>query len=381
MKNSKLSAVAALLLCAVSVAQAQTPIKKGQPAFTVKLTKNEMYSVDDLNAGIARMEKNLLVRLNPQLGQADKEKARIEYLAAVKPKLLDAQIGEAMFRQFCDREKIQVSDADVAKYIARLKAQLGASSESDGALEQALAVNQGVVLDLKTYARQRLLLRNYIQSKRAAELKALKAPTPEEILAAYEEMKPNLLVPETARISIVFIDYGKKGPEERKKAQDTMRGLAAKVKDDKSAFDKLLLGSLDPSAGYLAKTSYVVMNIKEGAYDPEFVGTVFALKPGEISGLIESSNGLQIIRLNDKSEAKQLALYDAVPGANNLSVQDLIAEQLVGLSQESYSVKVFAEIMNQLRGEAAVTIMQENLRGILGDAELEGIAARYAKKK
>lgn len=377
-------AVAALLILAAAIpAAAQTPIKKGQPAFTVALSKTEVYSVDEYKANIARIEKALMAQATPNLSAADREKAKLEAMAAVKPKLLDALISSMLFKQYCEREGITVPEADINNYITRLKAQVGAQSQSDEALELALTASQGLVIDLRGFVRQRLLLRKYIQAKKAEELKAIKAPSSEEILKAYEQMKPNLLVPETARLSLVFIDFKGKSEDERKKATEVMKGLSLKIKEDKAYFDKLLLESFDPKAGYMARSSYVVANVKtaQSPHDPKFIDAVFKLKVGEISGVLENIDGLQIVRLNELSPTKQLALYDPVPGEANMSVQDLLVQQLVAMAQESFAAKVQTDTLEKLRGEATVTIMKDNLRGLVGDAELDGIAARFAKTK
>ncbi|HOX33871.1 MAG TPA: hypothetical protein PLB91_16185, partial [Spirochaetales bacterium] len=56
-------------------------------------------------------------------------------------------------------------------------------------------------------------------------------------------------------------------------------------------------------------------------------------------------------------------------------------QQLVAMAQESFAAKVQTDTLEKLRGEATVTIMKDNLRGLVGDAELDGIAARFAKTK
>jgi parvulin-like peptidyl-prolyl isomerase len=386
MKRNTSIAWLALIAAFVSAeAVAQTPIKRGLPAFTVTLTKSEIYSIDEFNANIARLEKTYVSRMNPSLSAADKEKARIELMASVKPRLLDAQLSAMLFRQYCEREGIVVTESDLNAYIARLKAQVGATGTDDASFEQMLALTQESVLDLRTFARQRLALLRYIQAKRADDVKALKGPSSDDILKAYESLSKSgeLTVPETARISLVFIDFKGKDADERKKAQETMRGLAAKIKDDKSYFDKLLLGSFDPNAGYMTKSSFTVPNTKgmQGGYDPKFTDAVFSMKTGEISGLLENEQGLQIVRVNERSPQRQLGLYDAVPGQTNVSVQDLIVQQFMIREQESFAAQVQNEILDKVRGEATVNLMKENLKGIIGDAELDAMAARYAKKK
>ncbi len=376
--------LAGLCLANAAAQPTPTPIKKGVPAFSVQYgsRKNEIYYLDDLKANIDRLDKTWTAQLPASLNADEREKARMEILSSAKLKLVDAQISSILFRQFCEGEGITVVDQDVAKYIASLKLQLGAQEESDAALETYIAASQGMILDLKTYARGRLLQRKYIQTKRAEELKAIRPPTRDEVTAAYEQMKPSLLRPETARVSVIFINAKGKSPEELKKAQAKMEQLAAKIKDDKSQFDELVLAAYDPSAGYLAKGSIVVENLKGAGsmHSPAFVDAVFALEKGEISGVLKNEEGFQIVRLNETIPSKQLTLLDPVPGEENSSIQDLIIEQLVGMAQERLAAKIQADKMESLRGEATVTIMKDNLRGFLSDDELDSLAKRYAKK-
>jgi len=383
MNRSIIFAVTALLLMPSFVSAQGTDIVTGLPAFTVNLKKTEIYTIDAFKANVARIESAWVGRLNPKLGEADKEKAKMEIMAAAKPKVLDAQISAMLFKQFCEREGVTVTENDVTNYIAKLKSQLGASGETDAALEQALIVSQGLVIDLRTYTRQRLLLMRYIETKKVKELKALPPPTSSEILAAYEKMKPDLVMPETARISIVMVDTRGKGAEEKKQAAEIMKGLYAKVRDDKGYFDKLLLESYDPKAGYVAKSSVAIPNLKSEAtgLDQAFIDAVFKLQSGDISGLLENDEGLQIVRVNEKTPSKQLGLSDVVAGMNNRSVQDFIVEQLVGMAQDSYAIKLQSEIMDKLRTEAQVSIKKDNLKGLVGDSELDSIAKRYTQKK
>lgn len=384
-RNASILFIIIAAAIASAAGAAQTPIKRGLPAFTVTLSKSEIYSVDDYNANIARLEKAFVSHLNPSLSAEDKEKTRIEIMASLKPQLLDAQIGAMLFRQFCEREGIVASDSDVSAYIGRLKTQVGAAGADDASLEQMIALSRESILDLRTYARQRLLLVRYIQAKKAEEVKAIKGPSSDEILKAYDTLSKNgqLTVPQTARISLVFIDFKGKSADEKKKGEETMRSLAARIKDDKSYFDKLLLGSFDPSAGYMTKSSFTLPNTKgmPGGYDPKLIDAVFKMKPGEISGLLENEQGLQIVRVNEITPERQLGLYDAIPGQTNVSVQDLIVQQFLVRAQESFAATVLNESIGKAGGEATVNLVKGNLKGIIGDAELDGIAARYAKKK
>jgi hypothetical protein len=68
-----------------------------------------------------------------------------------------------LFRQYCDREGIKVSDSDIANQIAQYKASIGPGA-TDAMVEASLRRN-GVFTDMKTYVKQDLLFTNYLKAK------------------------------------------------------------------------------------------------------------------------------------------------------------------------------------------------------------------------
>jgi hypothetical protein len=89
---------------------AQTSIDK--PAATFKLTRQEVISVRQLRADIDRLENATGAKLT-----VDQRKD-----------VLDARINSMLFLQFCEREKISVSDAQVNAAVAQLRSQLGSNA-------------------------------------------------------------------------------------------------------------------------------------------------------------------------------------------------------------------------------------------------------------
>ncbi len=376
--------IASLILAASLASAQQTDITTGLPAVFVNLNKLEIYNVDEYKANIARIDATFYSRLNPAIDEDERNQAHMELMAGIKPKLLDSQISAMLFKQFCDRESVFVTDDDITAYIVRLKGQLGVPTASDATFEEALTVSQGIVLGLKTYARGRLLLTRYLNQKRGAELKVLKTPSPEAIQAAYQEMKPSFVVPQIAKISKIYIAYKGMGEAARKAAVEKMKALAAEVKDNRGRFDELLFASFDPESGYSARSSFKIGNVRDEASEQEikYLDAVFSMKPGELSGLLDNSEELQIIRVNEITPSMQLQLYDDIPGSSsNISVLDIVVGQLANDALEEFALKVQAEILAKLRSEATVTFNKNNLRGIIGDSEIDSLVERYEKKK
>ncbi len=343
MKRSRILAVL-VALCAVG-SHAQTTIDK--PAATIRLVRQEIISVRQIRADIEKLEKSTGQKLNP-------EQIR---------QVLDARVNSMLFVQFCDREKITVQDTAVNQRITQMKAELGGASVTDALLEQAMQA-EGIFVDPRTYARQRLLFSNYVQSKRAAELKASQVPpTAEEILKAYDLSKSSLIRPDTARVSVLFIDLRGKNEDDRKKARDALRPIAAALKLTPAKFDEYLLRGRDQTSAYRSlPTVYVEKTPQDSTlYGKELFEFVFARKPGEVSALFESASGMQIVRINEILPQKQLTLTDPIPGDQNATVSEYLAYELAIQKQTEFMDRIERELITQLRNEATIKIFEENL--------------------
>jgi parvulin-like peptidyl-prolyl isomerase len=338
----RLSAAVIALALASTAAGAQTIDK---PAATIKLIKLEVYSVRQFKTDIERVETAVGRKLD----------------AATRRQLLDSQLNALLFKQYCDREKIMVSDAEVNSGIAEMKQQIGPNTD-DAQLEAAMK-SQGIFNDPKSYVRQQLLLSRFLQVKKGDEIKALKNPTPDDILKAYDLQKSSLVRPDTARISILYVDLRGKNNDDKKKSSDLFRAVAAQLRSNAAKFDELMLKAGDPATGYRATVSLLVEKTpqSQNLYGPEFFDAVFKLKAGEISPLIENSAGLQVVRMNELLPQKQLTLSDPVPGQANATVQDYIAYNLQMKQRSDFLQKVQDELLAQLRKEATVKIYEENL--------------------
>jgi parvulin-like peptidyl-prolyl isomerase len=336
-------AVALLCIGAAAAAVAQTTIDK--PAATIKLIRQEVISVRQLKADADRMEGAIGKKLT-----ADQRR-----------QLLEGKIDTLLFFQFCEREKILVSDAEVNAAIGKLKTQLGAGTD-DAKLEIALR-SQGILLDAKTYARQQLLMGNFLQAKKASDLKALKEPSADEVLKAYEFSKSQLVRPDTIRASVIFVDFRGLSADDKKKATDAIRQVAGQLKNNPSKFDEFLLKAGDQGAVYKATPSFYVEKTPQSIsiYGSQFVDQVFKMKTGELSDIIENEAGLQIVRVNEVLPQKLLTLSDPIPGNPNATVQDYLKYQLMTQRQNEILAKIQSDLHDQLRSEGSVKVFEENL--------------------
>lgn len=341
MKRSLLGVL--LMLVSLAAMTAQTTIDK--PAATLKLSKVEVISVRQFRASLDKVETALGKKLTAEQRQ----------------QLLDKMIDEILFAQYCDRERIVVSEGDIAAALNQMKASLGPGAD-DAKLEIALRA-QGIYLDARSYARQQLLLQAYLKAKKADELKAVKEPSSEEILQAYELYKSQLVRPDTVRVSVIYVDLRTLSGDDKKRASDALRQAASAIKANPSRFDEYVLKTADAGSLLKANSNFYVEKTPQAisVYGGIFVDAVFGMKVGEISAVIENEAGLQIARVNEILPQKMLTLTDPLPSNPNATVQDYIKYVLASKRQQDVLGKIQNELHDILRKSSDVKIYTENL--------------------
>jgi parvulin-like peptidyl-prolyl isomerase len=335
-----------ILLAAFCIASlgAQTTIDK--PAATIKLTRQEVISMRQIRTDVERLEKT----------------TGLKFTADQIKDVLNARINSMLFVQFCEKEKILVDKKEIEQALAQMTASISPKA-TIADLEASLRSN-GVFVEPEVYVRQRILFERYVDTKRAAELKAARVPpTADEILKAYDLAKASLVRPDTVRLSVLYVDTRGKSDADAAKLKDTLQAISGTLKVNPAKFDELILRSGD-AAGYKSIASLYVQKTAEykTMFGAEFFDAVFKLKTGEISGMIASPTGFRIVRSNEFLAQKQLGLSDTVPGNQNMTVQEFLAYQLASEKESAFMDKLEAELIAKLRTDASIKIFEENLK-------------------
>lgn len=357
------------------VAEGSTPLPVRKPLVQVNLKANEIYYLDAFKADVDKLESGVNAVASQKVKLSSKDKLNI---------FLD-QIDMMLFRQYCDREGIKVSDNDINNQIAQYKASLGAGA-TDAMLESSLRRN-GVFYDTRTYVKQELLFSSYLRAKKTDEMKAISQPAAADVLKEYDEMKFNLRRPTSYRITMLMAPTQGLSDGDKKKAADTMRAIAAKIKADPSLFDSYLAkGAIDPKgAGYQAMIGvYIAKTAESKKQYPGLYDSVFQLKEGEVSDLIQDDNGCSIVRVNLYLPEKQLALDDTIEGLTTTrasqvnpmaTVLQLVATELQNSKYASLQKTTRDAVNVKLRKEGSITVNVAALSEVLDPAEVEAVKA------
>jgi peptidyl-prolyl cis-trans isomerase C len=222
-----------------------------------------------------------VVLASPQFqGQVDPGDA--EQRLDVERQVIVQLIQQELIKQEADRLAVRVAATQVAERFGQVRAQF----QTDDQFQQALAQNGLTVTTLQDRIREQLTLEQ-VQSRAIGNLSATDA----ELRAAYgngsrfEELHVR---------HILFTVSGTDPSAARKKAQTALAqlkdgadfiALAKKVSEDTTT---------KAQGGDLGTVT------RQTPFDQTFLNAAFALKEGQISGLVQTQFGFHIIKVEDR---------------------------------------------------------------------------------
>ena len=164
--------------------------------------------------------------------------------------------------------------------------------------------------------------------------------TDEDISTYYKANKDEFRTPETVRAShILFIVERGASEEDKQKAKEKAEEVLAKVKAGED-FGKLAQKysedlSTKPRGGDIGE-------MKRGQLEPNFEKALFALKPGEVSGVVETYFGYHIIKCTDRKESELQPLD---------KVKDQVRAKIIDQMKRKRSEAVIEKAMADTKAE------------------------------
>ena len=328
-----------------------------RPAATVRLRNLEVIGVRELRTQIELLEL--------RTGQPVPVEQR--------PAILDLLVGEKLFDQAAERDRVTVSDGDVATRIGQLRDQEGYRLNLGRALTdteyRSLVSETGLSWDeYREQLRKALIQQRYVARVRGEELRNVALPTAADVEAFYEANKTTVFVqPDMVQFKHIFFDTRNVSEASarlavRERAERVHRELV-----NGANFDQLVRSHSEDAESresgglfgtYLRRDDQATSRL----LGREFFDAPFAMDEGETSGVLRSNVGFHIVRVVDKVSARILGLDDPVNPMSDSTVRDQIRVLLANSVQtQAYQTALLATL-EELRQEAEVRIFAENLR-------------------
>jgi peptidyl-prolyl cis-trans isomerase C len=256
---------------------------------------------------------------------------QLNMMKRLRREAMDMLIEKELLVQAAKNSGIEVTDNAVDSELAKLKEPFN----NDAEFQRRLDTESYTEESFREHLRSMIAAKHYIDGIR---LKAMQV-SDEDLEKFYNENTRRLTLPEQVRVRHVLLSWKPLGTgDDRKALYDKMQELLDRARGGED-FAQLATAYSNDSTRVDGGD---VGMFRRGQMVPAFEQAAFALKPGEISDIVETPYGLHILKLEERQDARLLPL-------------DEIREQL-------------REHISEERMEAAVKAENERL---LESAEIE----------
>ncbi len=250
---------------------------------------------------------------------------------------LRTEVVEAMIRQELlyqeSRKSVKVSDGEIDAQVKKLKEQY--ASEAD--FTNALGVLKMSPASFRAQVGRSLAVAKLVETRFAAKAEV----TDTEIRAYYDRNRDSFRQPEQVRASHILIKADPQGDEAKKAAARKKIGeILDKVRQGQDFASLARTYSEDPSGAKGGDLGY----IRQGQVMKPFEEALFALKTGEVSGVVETRLGYHLIKAVDRKPEMTIPFENLKDRLRTLLKQEKGQQEAnasMGKVREKAAVEIF----------------------------------------
>jgi len=303
--------------------KAMKPENNGQNVATVN---GVAISKSDYDVEVSRLDK--------QIAMSGRTPADNE-MAVMKQKILDNMIGREVLKQEAAKQGIKADEAEITVQMAELKKKFGSDEEFKNALSKMNVTEASI----RSQFSDELALRKLIEKQVADKITL----GPNDAKDFYDKNPEIFKSPEMVRAShiLVKVDPGA-SPEDKAKALEKMKAIQKRIQagEDFAVVAKEV--SDCPSKEQGGDLDFFP---REQMVGP-FADAAFAMKPGQISDIVETEFGYHLIRDTDRKEAGVMAFEEMKPRIEQHVKSEKVNQQL-------------AQYVDTLRASAKVEVLMK----------------------
>ncbi len=245
-----------------------------------------------------------------------------------KEAALNQLIGAELLYQEGKKHPVKDLDKQVDAQIEEYKKKIPGKEEFDKALKDA-----GITMDeLRALTAKEVIVSNLVDS----ELNGKANVSDDEAKKFYDENKDKFVTPESIRASHILIGVDQKASAaDKKKAREKAESILKELKEGKDFATLAKKYSTCPSSAQGGDLGY----FGKGQMVKPFEDAAMALKPGEISDVVETQFGYHIIKLTDRKPATTVTFNEAkdkiIAYLKRQKMQKLIGDYVDGLKKHA----------------------------------------------
>jgi peptidyl-prolyl cis-trans isomerase C len=252
-----------------------------------------------------------------------------------RPKAFEELIKRELYYQEAKKTGVEVTNTEIDKTVKEIEERL----KSRGGLEKAMKAG-GITMEMLRKGIDRELTIKKFTDRDIT----LKAKVSDEFLREYyEKHKPEFVRPEAVRLGMISINVDPAATkEERAERRKHAEEILAKAKAGEDFADLAFKYSNDD---WRVKGGDFGIRHR-GQLDPEIEKAAFALKPGEISGLIETIYGYHFVKLEERLPGTQLSFEE---------MKDKLRKKL----EENRTKELTGTLLKRLKENSKIEIMAD----------------------
>lgn len=243
---------------------------------------------------------------------------------AVQQFLLNQMIGGELMYQVAKNTPVKDQDKQIDDAVGRLKARFKTEDEyKKGLQEQGLSEKE-----LRELIRRNVIIENHIEQVVVPKQTVSDA----EVKEFYDKNPETFTQPEQVRASHILITVDAKATDaDKKAAKEKAEGLLKQLKSG-ADFAKLAeANSGCPSSKQGGDLGY----FGKGQMVKPFEEAAFNMKPGEVSGVVETQFGYHIIKLIERKAPAKIAFDDVKAKIAESLKRKKVSEAISGIMEDA----------------------------------------------
>jgi peptidyl-prolyl cis-trans isomerase C len=257
-----------------------------------------------------------------------------DMLPKIEAAALEQLINVELLYQKGQKLKIGDLDKKVDDKLAQMRAQFPSPADFEKALTSANLTEK----QFKAFTRKNIVIDNLLQKEVLGKISVSDA----DAKKFYDENQDKFKAPEQTRASHVLITVDQKAtPEEKKKAKEKAAAIKKRVAAGEDFAAVAKAESKCPSAAKGGDLGY----FGKGQMVPAFEEAAFALKPGQISEVVETQFGYHIIKVTDRKQAETVKFND-------------VKDKIEGYLKNQQAQKPMADYVENLRKQAKIEMVK-----------------------
>jgi len=294
MKAKTLSVLLLFSLCVFIIAILPAGAAEQQAATAGKaaMVNGVVIPEEEVNRGLHYQQQRLLATTGMAI--------RPDMMPEARRMVLEELIDRELLYQQSRKKGVVIEDAQVNEELDRLKKQY----PSEQAFRDSLTDNQLTESTVKAQIKTTMTVRKFVEREFGAAI-----DVPESEAKAFYEKNPQYFTsPETVRLSQILIKGDPKSdPSKKGDARKRMEDLQKRIQkgEDFSILAK------DFSQDASAAQGGDMGALPRGRMPKAFDAAAFALKPGEVSNIVETELGFHLIKVHEKKPENMVPFKDA----------------------------------------------------------------------